>query len=90
MDDRRVVLYHPKYVAALRNVLAGAKADLHEMHFRHLCELADLRREVAELRSILQDVIRASREKGEADVASLRRELEHALARLERPNKPLH
>ena len=92
MDNgRRVVLYHPKYVEGFRNPLREAKADLHTMHFRHLCELADLRKEIAELRSILADVVAALRTQAETDVATLRQRLETALARIERdPNKLLH
>jgi hypothetical protein len=91
MDNGRRILYSPQFVDGFRVALREAKADLQEMHFRHLCELAELRREVGELRSILQDVIWASREKADADVAGLRHELETALARLERnPNKPLN
>jgi len=91
MDNARRVLYRPEHVAALRGVLARAKADLHEMHFRHLCELADLRREVGELREALQLVMSITRQQVEADVASMRRQLELALARVERdPRKPLH
>lgn len=85
------LLYSPQYLAALRNTLAAAKADLHEMHFRHLCGLADLRKEIAELRSILADVV-ALRTQAETDVATLRRQLETALVKLAQrdPQKPLH
>jgi len=91
-DGRRVVLYHPKYVEGFRVALREARADLVAMHERHLAELADLRAEVAELRSILADVVRLSREKAEGDLVALRRQLETALGRLERrdPAQPLH
>jgi len=91
MTARRIV-YTPEHVQRFRNALAEARADLRESHSRFLAEIAELRREVAELRSIMQDVVRASRVKAADDVASLRHELETALARLERrdPALPLH
>jgi len=87
MTGRRVV-----YTAERVHAMAAAmRADLVAMHERHLAELIALRAEVAELRGILQDVVRASRMKAEDDVHALRRELERALVGLERdPNKPLH
>jgi hypothetical protein len=98
MDDRRVVLYHPRYVAAFRNLLAEAKNDLHAVHERHVAEheryvaeLADLHREVVELREIMQLIVGTLRTQAESDVATLRRQLETALARIERDQqKPLH
>jgi t-SNARE complex subunit (syntaxin) len=92
MQHNRVVVYHPRFIAALRNTLAEAKADLHEMHYRHLCELADLKKEIAELRAIFRDVVTMLRQQSEADVARLRRQLETALVKLAQrdPQKPLH
>ena len=90
------LLYHPHHVQALRGRLRGvldeAKADLHAMHRRHVAELAELRAELAELRSIFQDVVRTLRVQAETDVATLRRQLETALVRLERRDsaQPLH
>jgi hypothetical protein len=86
----RRVLYHPDHVARLRSVLAEAKSDLHEMHERHVAELNALRGELDELREILAIVVDAARSQAESNVATLRRQLEYALARLERPNKSLH
>jgi hypothetical protein len=55
-----------------------------------LCELADLRAEVAELLEVLQMVVGTLRAQAESDVATLRRQLETALARIERdPMLPL-
>jgi hypothetical protein len=98
MDNgRRVVLYHPKYVEGFRSALREARADLHDMHFRHLCELADLRREIDTLRAELAHLreLRAAvlaRQKAEAELAELYRERAIARARAaERdPNIPLH
>ena len=86
-NSRRVLLYRPRYIQGVRNSLANtlaeARADLHDMHFKHLCELADLRREIGELRSILGDVVTTLRTQAESDVATLRRQLETALAKLD-------
>jgi len=92
MNSGRRVLYHPEHVAKLRGVLDDAKADLHAMHERRVAELAELRRELDELRSILALVVSVTRQQAEADLASLRRQLETALVRLERrdPAQPLH
>jgi len=89
MGDRRPLLYSPQFIEAC--ALRAGYVDLVEMHSRNLAELADLRRELAELRDILGIVVKASRETAERDVAALRHQLEVALARVERdPNKPLH
>jgi uncharacterized protein Yka (UPF0111/DUF47 family) len=91
-SSRRVVLYHPRYVEGFRAALREARADLAALHFRHLCELQDLRREVDELRSIFEDVVHTLRQQAESDVDQLRRQLMAALVRLQRrdPNTPLH
>jgi hypothetical protein len=92
------VLYTQEYVQRFRSALAAALATARDEisaqhladHNRRMGELAALRDEVRELRSILTDVVRCSREKAEGDVAALRRQLEISIARLERPRKPLH
>jgi CHASE1-domain containing sensor protein len=90
-NSRRVVL-HPRYVEALRNTLREARADLHAQQFQFLCEVADLRRELDELREILALIVSITRQQAQADVATMRRQLETALVRLERrdPAQPLH
>ena len=71
--------------------MAETNADLHEMFCRRLDELNALRGEIAEVRSIFLDVVTTLRMQAEADVATLRRRLEIALARLERdPTRPLN
>jgi hypothetical protein len=88
--DRRL-FYSPGYVEGFRSALREARDDLHDMHCRHLDQLAAVRAEVAELRSIFADVVTVLRMQAEADVSDLRRRLELALARLERdPRRPLH
>jgi len=98
MHGRRIV-YLPEHFQALCATLARAKADLSEQHFRHLCAIADqnveieaLRSEVRELREVVALLTAIRREEAEHTVASLRRQLEAVLARLERrdPNQPLH
>jgi hypothetical protein len=71
MDSARRVVIHPRYVAALRNTLADAKADLHAMHARHVAELAALRAEV-ELREVWLLVTSTLRRQAESDVATPR------------------
>ena len=62
-----------------------------DAHARFVAEVTALRAEVQELRDIMQTVTRCARENAEHDVASLRRQLETQLARLERdPKRPLH
>jgi hypothetical protein len=89
--DGRRLLYTAEYVEGFRNALHEARADLHEMHCRHLDELADLRAELSELRSIFADVVGTLRQQADSDVARLRRDLERALLRLAPPDgKPLN
>jgi len=78
MYDRRPLL-RPQVLTALAQALASAKADLHQQHFRHCCELADLRQELNELRSVVADVTATLREKADADTSQLRRELARQL-----------
>jgi len=40
----RRLLYSPQYVQGFRVALREARTDLHDIHFKHLCELADLRK----------------------------------------------
>ena len=87
----RRLLYSSQFVRGFAVALREAKADLHKMHFKHLCELADLKKEIGELREVMLLVTSTLRQQSEADVATLRRQLETALARIERdPAKPLH
>jgi len=89
-SSRRVVL-HPRIAERYRNLLREARADLYDMHFRHLCELEDLRVELRELKEILSLLVTLRRQQAEGDLDALQRQLETALARIERdPNKPLH
>ena len=91
VPNARRTLYTAEFVQNFRTALREARADLHDVHFRYLTELAAVHAEVRELRSILEDLIRASRMQAEGDVATLRRQLETALARIERDQqKPLH
>jgi hypothetical protein len=84
MIARRPLVYHPDcFVAALRQA--------HDTHAHFLAEMDELKREVAELRDIMQTVVQCSRETAERDVAALRHQLEVALARIQRrPDTPLH
>jgi len=91
-NGRRVLLYHPAYVEGYRVALIQARADLHDVHLQHVGELADLKAEISELRAVLHTVVTCLREQADQDVATLRHELELALARLTRrdPDQRLH
>jgi hypothetical protein len=69
------VLYHPDRVRAM---FAQMRGDLHAMHFKHLCELSDLRRELDAMRTELEQLreLRATvraRHRAEAELAELHR-----------------
>jgi hypothetical protein len=53
-------------------------------------KLQNLRREFDELREVMQLVVSVTRQQTEDNLADLRHQLELALARLERPQAPLH
>jgi len=66
-------------------------AEHHALNFRNKCELEVLREEIAELHSIISDVVATLRQEADQDVGQLRRELERALLRLApHPGKPLN
>src|SRR5262249_28838566 len=94
MGNGRRLLYSPGYAAGFREALRQAREDLDAMDFRHQCALADLRRELDETRSALNQLKAAvlARQHAEAELASLYREREIAQARaVERdPIIPLH
>jgi hypothetical protein len=98
MHGRRLLLYHPSHVEALQRVLAECKAELSARTFEHFCRQADmnaevraLRNEVAELRDVLQLLVSIRRQEAEIDVATLRRQLEALLLRLQPcDGQPLH
>jgi hypothetical protein len=93
----RCPILRPNY-ARVQVALIEARADLAAQQARHLeqysdllRELASLKSEIGELREVLGLVVATTRTWAEADVATLRRQLETALARIERrPDKPLH
>ena len=53
MRNARRVLYTPERVHAL---FAKMKSDLAAMHFKHLCELSDLRRELDQTRAEFEEL----------------------------------
>jgi hypothetical protein len=83
MGNGRRILYSPQYVQGFRVALAEARSDLHDMHFRHLCEIADLRRELDETRAALDELRAATlaREKAEYELRELYHERAIARAR---------
>lgn len=92
-DGRRVVYSHEYMLCMLRTLEARASAAVSVVQHNAalMAELADLRDELHELREIMLLVTSTLRQQAECDVAQLRRQLELALARLERdPRRPLH
>src|SRR5262245_63341621 len=86
MDNGRRVLLHPSYIRGFANALREARNDLHDMFFKHACEVADLRRELDALRAELATLreLRAAvlaRQHAEAELASLYRDRAIARAR---------
>ena len=73
MSRNRKLLYTADRVHAL---FARMRADLHDMHFKHLCELADLRKELDETRTALDELRTAvrARQAAESELAELYRE----------------
>jgi hypothetical protein len=66
-------LIRPHLLAAQQAFIAEARADLAAMNFQYQGELAELRRELAELREICHDVVVVLRQQADQDVATLRR-----------------
>jgi hypothetical protein len=85
----RRLLYTQDRVRAL---VRAMRADAAVSNFETLCELQDLKREIAELREILAMLVATARTEAEGNVARLRHELECVLARLHRrdPRQALH
>jgi hypothetical protein len=84
---------------AYAQAFAEARADLAAMNYEHQRELANLRAEldrlhaeIADLRSIMSDVVVGLRQEADRDVAALRAKLQSVLIRLSRNDErlPLH
>jgi len=75
MSRNRKLLYTPGYVEGFRNALRQARAELAQQHFHHLCELADVRKELDELRAQFDTLrsISLARSKAETKIEELRR-----------------
>jgi hypothetical protein len=73
---RRRLLYTGEYVAGFRKALNEARGELAAMSFRHACAVADLRKEVDEVRAAYNELRDAvlERQRAEAEVEMLRRE----------------
>jgi hypothetical protein len=73
--SRNRVLYTEDRVRALFARMRGA---LHQQHFEHLCEMADLRKELDQVRAEYEALRNAvfAREKAEGDLELLRRDRE--------------
>ena len=76
MADGRRLLYHPEYVRAFADALREARADLHEMHSRHVAEVAALRRELDEVRAAFDELrtVSLARQRAEVELRGLYRE----------------
>jgi hypothetical protein len=77
-DNYRRRLVRPWYAARFRKVLAECRADLDEQHFQHLCELAELRKELDTVRAQYEALRGAvlEREQAEANLELLKRDRE--------------
>jgi hypothetical protein len=64
---RRRLLLHPS-LAHIRNALSAAQTEMDEQYARFLCEIDELKTEIAELREILALVTSITRENAEKDV----------------------
>jgi hypothetical protein len=77
-----------------REQFADLRGQLHEMHFRHLCELADLRKELDETRAAFNELRAAvlCRQTAERELAGLyrARDIERARAAERDPALPLN
>lgn len=71
----RPVLVHPDRVRAL---FTKMRDEMREMHAKHLCELAALRRELEQVRAAFNELraVSHARQRAEAEVAELRRRRE--------------
>ena len=94
MRNGRRLVYTEERVRAM---FAKMRGDLHERHFRHMCELSDLRRELDQMRAELTTLreLRAAtlaRHQAYAELASLyrERELQRARAAERDASTPLH
>jgi hypothetical protein len=81
-NDGRKLLYDQRYVAGYARALREARADLHEMDFRHKCEIAELREMLSEARREFEALRRATLEREKAEgVALLQRDRERLAGR---------
>jgi hypothetical protein len=69
---RRRLLFTEERVRA---IFARLRDEMHEQHFRHLCEMADLRKELDQARDEFEQLRDAvlKRQAAEAEVAMLKR-----------------
>ena len=90
----RPLLYSREYVRGFANALREARADLHELHAKHLYELGELQRELAEVRGAynLLRAVTLRRQGAEAEVRELCRERDIVRARAAERDwaRPLH
>jgi len=73
MSTGRRLLVHPHhlaYIAGYNRAMLDARADASVSNFETLCELHDLKREVADLRDILGLMVSTLRIQAEQDVAT--------------------
>ena len=90
MADGRRLLYHPEYVRAFADALREARADLHEMHSRHVAEVAALRRELDEVRAAFDELRSISLARQKAARSSLPASTASAPSHERDPAQPLN
>ena len=90
---RRRVLYSQQYIEGYRNALQQAREELRELHFKHVCEMVDLRRKLDAAREEFHELkaVVLAREYAESELATLyrERELARAQAAVRDPMLPL-
>jgi hypothetical protein len=76
LRNGRRVFSSPQYLQGFRNALRQARNDLRDLHWKHLYEMADLRRELDETRAALNELRAATlgRQHAEAELRGLYRE----------------
>ena len=72
----RRVLYTADYIQGYRNALRQAREDLQDMHFKHLCDMANLHRELDKARAEFNELraVVLARQRADSELATLYRE----------------
>jgi hypothetical protein len=85
MSYGRRLLVHPghvAFVAGYREAMLKMRGDLHEQHYRHLCEMSDLRKELTQARAQFEALRNAviERQRAEANLELLKRDRDRQMS----------